>query len=555
VADRPMTLADYLAILQRRKWIIIALPLIAVLTAFVASKRQAPLYKATASVSVDRSNAAATIIGTEDLAAGDPERFMTTQAKVARSLPLARRVVAAAGIPGETPRELLGRSGATPEPGADILDLSVYASNARTAEYLANAYARGFETYKAELDTKAIDDQLRRYASKIESLRARDATGPVLEDLETKRNDLELQKPLLADNVDVVEEAEGAAQVRPRPTRNAILAGLFGGVLAIGLAFLAEALDRRVRSEQEIEEALGLPLLGRVARPPRRLQSSDRLVMLVEPSNAQAETFRKLRTSLEFVNFDRGARTIMVTSAVQREGKSTTTANLAIALARAGRRVALVDLDLRAPFLHSFFDAPGTYGITDVVVNHIALERAIDSVPLPVAEDVGWLNAPDGHGLETNAGGGSNGRPMESVIHLLPCGTIPPAPDAFLESERVSAVLEGLSQQFDVVLIDAPPLLTVGDAMTLSTKVDAIVVAARVGIDRRHLHELARQLQNCRAPILGLVLTGVPHADSYPYGDGSSSAARPTTVGHRTERRGMQRKDWRQLLRMSGRDG
>jgi polysaccharide biosynthesis transport protein len=553
LADRPVTLADYLAILQRRKWIIIAIPVFAALTAFAASKRQAPLYKATAAVSIERTTAAATITGTDDLASGDPARFLTTEAKVARSLYLARRVVATAGVAGKTPGDFLADSSAAPEPDADILDLAVFASNGPAAAQLANAYAREFEAYKAELNTKAIDDQLRRYSRKIESQRARGATDEVLEDLEKKRNDLELQAPLLADDVEVVQEAEGADQVSPRPTRSAILAGLLGGVLGIGLAFLAEALDRRVRSEQEIEEALALPLLGRVARPPRRLEGSNRLVMFAEPANAQAETFRKLRTSLEFVNFDRGARTIMVTSAVQREGKSTTIANLAIALARAGRRVALVDLDLRAPFLHSFFDARDTYGITDVVVSHIELERAIQYVPLPVTQDVDVRSSTDGHLLETNEGGGSNGRPeIESVVHLLPCGTIPPAPDAFLESERVSAVLESLSQQFDVVLIDAPPLLTVGDAMTLSTKVDAIVVAARLGIDRRHLRELARQLQSCRAPILGLFLTGVSHDESFAYGYGSGSAPTPRTFGRGTERRGTQRKDWRRVI---GRDG
>ena len=106
------------------------------------------------------------------------------------------------------------------------------------------------------------------------------------------------------------------------------------------------------------------------------------------------------------------------------------------------------------------------------------------------------------------------------MLHVLPAGSMPPAADEFLESERVSTVLDNLSDQFDVVLLDAPPLLAVGDVISLSTKVDAIVVVVRLGIHRRQLEELARQLHTCRAPILGFVLTGASHGDSYSYGYG-----------------------------------
>jgi len=243
--------------------------------------------------------------------------------------------------------------------------------------------------------------------------------------------------------------------------------------------------------------------------------------MLAEPKSVHAETFRKLRTSLEFVNFERDAKTIMLTSAGPREGKSTTVANLAVAFARAGRRVALVDLDLRRPFLHSFFNVNGNHGITDVVVERVDLDQAIRPVALPSGSARGKDQVGNGRPSPSGGPGASNGRTdAEGVLHLLPCGTIPPAADEFLESERVSLVLEELAGKFDVVLIDAPPLLAVGDAQTLSAKVDAIVVVARLGIHHRQLQEFARQLRNCRAAILGFVLTGVSHGDSYSYGYG-----------------------------------
>jgi polysaccharide biosynthesis transport protein len=233
--------------------------------------------------------------------------------------------------------------------------------------------------------------------------------------------------------------------------------------------------------------------------------------MLEDPQGAHAETIRKLRTSLEFVNGERKAQTIMITSAGPREGKSTTIANLAIALARAGRRVALVDLDLRRPFLHTFFKVERAFGVTDVVVDRVALEAALRKIALP-----GGTTTP--RGRSTN---GANGRTnTEAMMLLLPAGTTPPAADELLESDRLDKVLDRLADECDVVLVDAPPLLAVGDVLTLSTQVDAMVVAVQIGIHRRQLTELARQLQNCRATQLGYILTGVPHGDSYTYGYG-----------------------------------
>jgi Mrp family chromosome partitioning ATPase len=284
-------------------------------------------------------------------------------------------------------------------------------------------------------------------------------------------------------------------------------------VVGLGLAFLAEALDRRVRSEHEIDEALGIPLLARIPRPPRALQKTNSLVMLQESTGAQAETFRKLRTSLEFVNPDGAARTIMVTSAVEQEGKSTTIANLAVALARGNRRVAVVDLDLRRPYLSRLFHVSGRPGITDVALKRAELSDALR--PIALATGIRERASLNGDG----GGGASNGRTAsDGLLHLLPAGTLPPAAGEMLQDERLLGVLDELATRFDVVLIDAPPLLAFGDTMTLSTRVDAIFAITRLGrVQRSILHEFARQLQSCQANLLGYVLTGVEHSESYRY--------------------------------------
>jgi polysaccharide biosynthesis transport protein len=518
--------------MRRRKWIIALLPVTAAVAAYVASASRAPVYRATAQVLVLPTNIAAELQNlAPNLLLSDPN-YLTTQAEIARSPELARTVAATAGVPGETAAEFLGQSTASTQAQTNKVELSVSSAIRPDAIRLVNTYAAEYTKYRGQLYGAPIEKALRKNLAEIEAMRGRSSSqfnDPAFQsryqDLLQKRDNLQTFGEQLANNASVWSTATDAPKVSPRPRRDAILGGLLGLVLGMGLAFFADALDKRVRTEQEIEGILGIPLLGRVPRPTRRLRTANKLVMLEEPTNVHAQTFRRLRTSLEFVNFEQRAKMIMVTSALPREGKSTTVSNLAVALARAGRDVAIADLDLRRPFLHTFFDTGSDHGFTDVVVNRVPLHRAIRQIALPSGGHL--APAPSVNGQPAAAGGSStNGRAhLESVLSVLPAGSIPPAADEFLESQGVSAVLAELSERYDVVLVDTPPLLAVGDVMTLSTKVDAIVVVTRLGIHRRQLEELSRQLHNCRAPVLGFVLTGASHGDSYSYGYGYDQRA------------------------------
>jgi polysaccharide biosynthesis transport protein len=531
-SDRPATLADYLRIMRRRKWIIALLPVTAAVAAYVASASRAPVYRATAQVLVLPTNIAAELQNlAPNLLLSDPN-YLTTQAEIARSPELARTVAATAGVPGETAAEFLGQSTASTQAQTNKVELSVSSAIRPDAIRLVNTYAAEYTKYRGQLYGAPIEKALRKNLAEIEAMRGRSSSqfnDPAFQsryqDLLQKRDNLQTFGEQLANNASVWSTATDAPKVSPRPRRDAILGGLLGLVLGMGLAFFADALDKRVRTEQEIEGILGIPLLGRVPRPTRRLRTANKLVMLEEPTNVHAQTFRRLRTSLEFVNYEQRAKMIMVTSALPREGKSTTVSNLAVALARAGRDVAIADLDLRRPFLHTFFATGSDHGFTDVAVNRVPLHRAIRQIALPSGGHL--APAPSANGQPAAAGGSStNGRAhLESVLSVLPAGSIPPAADEFLESHGVSAVLAELSERYDVVLVDTPPLLAVGDVMTLSTKVDAIVVVTRLGIHRRQLEELSRQLHNCRAPVLGFVLTGASHGDSYSYGYGYDQRA------------------------------
>lgn len=522
------TLRDYLHVVRRRKWIILQAVVLVPLAAVLFSLHQQTLYQADAQVLLSSQNLAAQLTGTQSTGINlQPDRIAQTQAAVARVPQVAQRVLDRIPGTGLTPEQLLAASSVATAANADILTFSVTNHDPGLARMLVNAYAAAYTVYRRQLDTASIQRALASVDVRIKELvKAHDRRSALYASLVERQQTLATMEALQTSNASVVKRAAGGVQVQPRPKRNGILGLALGIVLGIGLAFLWEALDTRVRSAEEIGEKLGgLALLARVPSPSKQARAERRLVMLDDPTGTQAETFRILRTNLDFVSLDRDARTIMVTSAVEEEGKSTTIANLAIAMARAGQRVALVDLDLRRPYLARFFDVQGP-GITQVALGHVPLEQALARVAIadPGSGEAG-ASRPSGNGLIKVSGvdGSGNGRAnvVKGALDVLPTGPIPPDPGEFVNTQALSEILAELRDRFDVVLIDAPPALRVGDAMTLSKKVDGVIVVARMKVVRRQmLHELARQLGAMPTPVLGFVVTAAGDEQGYEYGYG-----------------------------------
>jgi Mrp family chromosome partitioning ATPase len=404
------------------------------------------------------------------------------------------------------------------------------------ARRLVDTYAREYTIFRRQLDTAAVAGALDKVNVRIKQLvQAGGKRTSLYGSLVERQQELATIEALQTANATVVKQADRALQVQPKPVRNGILGLMLGIVLGVGLAFLWEALDTRVRTAQEIGERLGgLPLLARIQSPSRKFSSERKLVMLEDPGSTEAETFRMLRTNLEFATMDSKARAIMVTSAVEEEGKSTTVANLAVALARAGQRVALVDLDLRRPFLAKFFDLDGP-GVTQVALGHSSLYNALAKIAITDADGGRGRAHRNGHVKVTgdgdgngNGNGQSRTRGVRGVLEVLPAGPIPPDPGEFVATHALTEILDELRNRCDIVLVDAPPALRVGDAMTLSRKVDGIIVVTRMKIVRRQmLGELAPQPATVPTPVLGFVVTDAAGEDEgygYGYGYGGYAA-------------------------------
>jgi capsular exopolysaccharide synthesis family protein len=274
--------------------------------------------------------------------------------------------------------------------------------------------------------------------------------------------------------------------VSPKPVRNIVLGVVVGLLLGLGAAVLRETLDRSVKTADDVKRVTDAPLLGSIAHDPDAPKRP--LIVEVDPRSPRAEAFRSLRTNLQFVDAANHPRTIVVTSSLAGEGKSTLTANLALTMAQAGSRVCLIEADLRRPKVLEYMGLEGSVGLTDALIDRADVIDVIQPY------------------------GGTN-------LWVLGAGPIPPNPSELLGSTAMRALLQNLSSRFDYVVIDAPPTLPVTDAVVLCKLVDGAIVVVGSGIvDRDQLGHTLESLESVNGQILGLVLNRVPAKGGNQYG-------------------------------------
>jgi polysaccharide biosynthesis transport protein len=509
---------EYLQVLSRRRWVVLFAVLAVPLAAVVLSLRQEARYEAVADVLLPDETSAATFLG-KSSGSGDPVRDLETQAELARSSPVARAAVERSGLRHFTAEDLLAASQVKAAPNSNLLQFVVTAGDARSAERLATAYAREFASFRRELTASGLSSARGRIEQQLRALPVDSTTGAARADLRYQIQQLRTAEALQTSANLIARAASSAAQVQPRPVRNAVMGFALALIVGVGLAFLFEAVDIRVRSEEEVQQILDAPLLGRLPPPDPRSDRASGLSMLDAPDGARADAVRVVKKNLEFAaqSLDFAALTpkaIMVGSALPGEGKSTTVAELAVAFGRGGWRVLVADLDLRRPTLPALLGVFPGPGITEVVFGQVTLDDALVPVSLERGQEVAW-----------------NGDRPEGSVALLRSGAIPRQPGEFVESEALEGLLGELRNRADLVLVDSTPLLGVGDSLSVAELVDALVLVMRLDNARRPtINELGRVLDSTPTPVLGTILSGVPGGDRFGGSFGSDPTPRRPRV-------------------------
>ena len=504
-SDRLWTLSDYVAVLRRQKLFVLGAVVLVPVLALVMSLRQQKLYEASAQVLLSNENLAASLTGQSSSRPDQSDRIVATDAKLARVTPVLEHVLQVVPVKGLTVSGLRDHSRVSADTSTNLLTFNVTIQDPEAARRLASEYARQFTLYQRQLDSLPLARALRAVESRLRQLPAGGGSQRTLyESLINKQQQLRAMEALGSANTFVVQNADAASQVQPRPIRSAALGFGLGLLIGLALAFLVEALDRRVRGHEEIEERLGLPLLARLRAPDRHLREHGRLAMLRDPHGVQAEAFRLFRSNVELANLRHRAKTFMVASALPGEGKTTTAANLAVAFAQHGRRVILVDLDLRRPSIHLMLELDRQPGITDVTLGNATLDDALVEVSV--------------EGVSPRETRGGAGRRGNGTLLVLPSGSVPADPGSLVGTDELRQILAELRSRADLVLIDTPPLLQVGEALSLSAEVDAMLVVTNIRtVTRPVLKELARVLEMCPAAKLGFALTSATVQETYRY--------------------------------------
>lgn len=271
--------------------------------------------------------------------------------------------------------------------------------------------------------------------------------------------------------------------VSPKPFLNALVAAIAALIIAAGVVALAEHLDDAVKDPAAVQDVAGLSTLGTIPRmkSQRGRSAIYQLSTLLQPRSGVAEAYRALRTNIEFASVDAPIRTLLVTSAIAGEGKTVTASNLAVVFAQAGRRVLLVDADLRQPGVHLVFDLPNAHGLTSLLRSD---EVSLDAI----------AQATD-----------------QANLRILSTGPLPPNPAELLNTQRMRAILERLKTGGDLVIFDSPPLQAVTDSAILSSLLDGTLFVIDAGRSHRAAVRQGREaLALAGANVLGAILNGVP---------------------------------------------
>lgn len=555
---------SYLEVVTRWKWLIIGITLACLAVGFAYLVTSTPLYRATAKLIYVQPVTISNPLMQQSYSQASQPDIATITAMVASSqvtrgafeLLEGKDTSTGYQVTASQPIDSSGNSSPT------VVGIEAVSADAQTAADAANATAQAFVDWRRDSKGAQVRDALTAVEAAMNSYttaKARESAEYL--QLKQSQQALELQLQSLTGDFTIIAPASvPSAPFSPRTRHTLALAGSLGLLLGMVLAFLLNQIDTRVRDERQMTEMLGLSTLGHLPPLTRRTPEGATVQMLSAPSGPMAEAIRVLRGNLSFTGVDGDLRSVLVTSSVRTEGKSVTASNLAVSMALAGQRVVLVDADFRRPRIHTYMRVSNAVGLSSVLARRDELFDAL----IPMALDGyggggGESGVPEALVREgasvrvmSSGGSGRGSKPVrrytpreasgdpdhvdEPMLRVLPSGPLPPNPGEMAASQRFGEIIGLLADTADLVIVDTPPLLEVGDAAAMASKADGVVFVVNLARVRWPMLERSHaQLEKFPCRKLGMVIVAAKQRHKAAYGyeyraDKSPKGAPPPTA-------------------------
>lgn len=501
-----------LGVLRDRKWIIAGLAVLGLVGALVVSQLTTPQYQATAKILRLNTTLDRALFGAQIFEINDNERALTTAADLVKLDQVAAKVKEELDSPHSV-ASLRRMVTVRPNSAADIIDIVATSPDIGEPAEIANSFARQFIAYRQQADRGALATAREQLIAKLEAMTEDEAGSARGQTISQKVEELAVLESMQTGGFELVQVANApAAAFNIHTKRNAIVGLLVGLVVGVIVAAFLQVLDRRLKDEEGFERAFALPIIATIpivgrswgGRGRRRSRAP---VGFTGRAAGALEAYRSLRANLKFFQVDRALRTILVTSALPREGKTVTAVNLALSLAMTGSRVILLEADLRRPMLGQYLGLDGRSGLSDLLTGTQTVPEVIQVV------EIDRLLPPHQQRGATTAKSGSL---SQRDFLCIGAGPLPPNPAELLSLPRAEEVLRELASLCDYVVIDAPPVLLVSDAIELGKKVDGVILVGRLGSTRSdEARKMRQSLNRIGLKPLGVIVTGVTRAKAY----------------------------------------
>lgn len=497
------TLADYVRVMRQRRLFIGLIALACGAIALGVSALQTPKYEATASVTVHDVNADLATLGGGGFSTQTPLQLASAHRAQVTRPGVARRVKAELRSPLTT-TQLTEKVSVGIDPNSLLVKIKAQTRHGRDAAAIANSFAK----QDAALTTRETRAQFADAATKLNRrLKAlKSAKDDTTRAIYISRLSNLQSLSAVAEPVSVSDVAEvPGSPASPKPVRNTLVALVFGLLLGIALAYARAAFDHRLRQAADVSEHLPYPVIGRV-RPQALGHAGGRADEGKHKRGAltdvDEESFRILRHNVRYLSIDEDLDTILVTSAMAQEGKSTVSSCLAMAYAAAGKRTLLVECDLRRPVMAQRFGLPEGPGLTDYLMGNASPQEVIRVVP----------------SVPSAAGSADGNSIAPEPLVCITAGASPPRPADLLGSERFRAFIAQVSDAYDTVLIDTAPLMTVADTLEIVPSVSAVLLCVRLHQSTRDQALAAREaLERLPERPTGVILTDVRETEEGYY--------------------------------------